>query len=243
MKISIDAHLIGLWSISLLFLPPRVHAQQVVEGTTLGVTRVSDLIEVRGTPVHAGNNVDGCHYVSFGGERPIYTYYFSPEDSIVEWARVFVVSGYTPTRVREAFGRPDSTTFGADLSKHELFSARHVSVEYAPSGDVNYIEYHPDSDQSIGDRRAQRATAVIDSVMAETLVQDHPGLSQVMGIDSVRMYRYASIAVVVRNFTPAVRRKPLPQTTVTAATRYQSLCARIDCDAILKAHRAYDSQP
>jgi len=91
--------------------------------------------------VDTGRNVDGWLYIRVGQERPQSTYYVSAEDSVVEWAGVFVVDGYTASRVHEAFGRPDTTIFGEDLAKEEVFKYGAISASYKPNGDVAYIEY------------------------------------------------------------------------------------------------------
>ena len=179
--------------------------------------------------------MDGWLYVTFGEERPQYTYYFSPEDSIIEWARVFVIDGYTAKRVREALGRPDTTVFGDDLSKQETFKSGQISVEYKPGGDVSYIEYHSDPFNSIGFRRAKRASAKRDSSIAEAIMLEHPAITEEQALDSVRAYKDAQ---------SKVRTQKPPSTRLRArAARLDSLCARVDCDAIVRANRAFETKP
>jgi len=104
------------------------HGQQDVQGVTLGKTKLSELRTMRNDEASSGKNVDGWLYITFRETPPVYTYYYSEEDSIIEWARVFVVDGYTVTRVREAFGKPDTTTFGEDLSKRQTFRSGDIVV-------------------------------------------------------------------------------------------------------------------
>jgi hypothetical protein len=153
----------------------------------------------------------------------------------VEWARVFVIDGYTAKRVHEAFGRPDTTTFGEDLSKQEVFKSGAITVSYKPDGNVDYIEYHSDLINSIGLRRAKRAAGKRDSVIAEAIMQDHPTLTEEQALDSVRAYRDARSKV-------RTQKPPSPRLLARVA-RLDSLCAQVDCDAILSAHRAFDTNP
>jgi hypothetical protein len=207
------------------------------------MTHARELETIRGATGDTGRNVDGWRYAQFGDARPIYTYYFSPDDSIVEWARVFVIAGYTPARVHEAFGQPVTTTYGDDLSKHESFKAGDVQVSYHPDGTANYIEYHPGSSYSIGQRRATRAQGVVDSVITEAVLQDHPGISEAVAADSVRLLRLATLRRALNRIAPAATRKPLPPLFVSRAARYDELCERVGCEAIRQANRAYDPAP
>ncbi len=227
------AGLCGAAALSLL--PSLVGGQNQVQGATLGVTTLTELRSTRGEPADTGKNVDGWLYVTFGQVPPQYTYYFSPEDSIIEWARVFVIDGYSAKRVHEAFGRPDTTVFGVDLSKNESFKSGKIIVSYKPNGDVDYIEYHPDTFHSIGVRRARIAWAKRDSVLAEAIMQEHPALMEDQALDSLRDYRDARSKV-------RAQKPPSPRLQARAA-RLDSLCAKVDCDRILTASRAFDTKP
>lgn len=216
-------------------------AQQNVQGVVLGVTSMSTIISARGAPSDSGKSNDGWLYVAFGADLPRYFYYFSPDDSIVEWARVFVIDGYTASRVHEAFGRPDTVEYGEDLSKKEEFSRRNVVVEYRANGDVSYIEYHTDFGHSIGSRRASRAYATIDTLMSQSLRLDNPALNTGVAMDSVRIFRKA---FELRIFHPYSGSKtPLSRLTLIRAARYDSLCVVVTCDLVARNMRAGDHKP
>jgi hypothetical protein len=224
----------GLLGLVLAVLPSWVRGQRDVQGAALGVTTVRQLIGTRGEPADTGKNVGGWLYVGFG-ERPRYYYYFSPEDSVVEWARVFVIDGYPASRVHEAFGHPDTTVFGDDLSKQETFKSGAIVASYKPNGDVGYIEYHPDLYYSIGFRRARRTWAKRDSVMADAIVQEHPALAEDEALDSVKAYSAAWVKVGAK--------KPSSAWLAAQVARFDSLCAKVDCAAIMRANRAFDTKP
>lgn len=228
----------GLLGLAVAILPTRALGQRNVQGATLGVTTVRELITTRGEPVDTGKNVDGWLYVGFG-QGPRYTYYFSPEDSVVEWARVFVTDGYTAQRVHEAFGRPDTTAFGEDLSKQEIFKSGAIVAWYKPNGDVGYIEYH--AANSIGFRRASRAVARQDTLMAVMIAMDHPGLSQSQALDTVKALRAAHVKSLFQKRGKSATFRAAIQ--AAQAARFDSLCAQVDCAEILRSRRAYDPTP
>jgi hypothetical protein len=220
-------------TIALFTLPSPASSQNKVQGATLGVTTIEELRSTRGEPAESGRTNDGWWFISFGQVRPQYTYYYSGDDSVVEWARVFVIDGYSARRVHEAFGRADTTEFGDDLSKQELFKHGQVIVSYKPNGDVNYIEYHPDLANSIGVRRANRAVEKCDSVIAEAIVKEHPAVAEDQALDSVKAYRDARSKI----------RNQKSGRLLARAARLDSLSAQVDCAAILSASRAFDAKP
>lgn len=212
---------------------------QNVNGVSLGQTTVSALLENRSDTTATGKNVNGWLYLSFG-TGPTYTYYFSPEDSIIDWARVFVTEGYTAARVHEAFGKPDTTAFAPDLSKQESFRNGKVFVSYKPDGTVAYVEYH--ATLTIGLRRQANANAAIDTLMASVLKRAHPELTDSLANDSVLFLTAAKL--LVDSWDNGLYRKTPPKfPTRRAALRYQNLCALISCDSVLTAHRAGDDTP
>lgn len=137
---------------------------QDVAGARLGVTNVAEITNLRGKPDREGNNNDGWLFVTYG-RMPATTFYFSPSDSIVEWIRVHPERGRTSARVREAFGKPDTTQFGDDLSKVEVFKDGTIFVTYGDSGYVQTIEYQPNPQNRIATRRTIVAQGRIDSVL------------------------------------------------------------------------------
>lgn len=215
--------------------------QRSVQGFTLGVTSLSDLIGKRGEPQDSGRTNDGWRYIVYG-RSPRYAYYYSSDDFILEWARVFPVSGYTAARVHEAFGRPDTTLYGDDLSKREHFDSAGVIVEFGPDGNVSYIEYQPSHGFSIASRRHRRATLVLDSILADTLGRVL-GVSRVVALDSLNILKRAREARIVWRARPPAQRGPLARPVAEHAARYDSLCAVMNCQGILRANRAFDSDP
>ncbi len=231
----------ALVGVALAILPAQVRGQRDVQGATLGVTTVRQLIETRGMPADTGRNVSGWLFVAFGQE-PRYIYYFSPEDSVVEWARVFVIDGYTASRVHEAFGRPDTLMFGEDLSKQESFKRGAILASYKPNGDVGYIEYHPDVRNSIGFRRARRADARQDTLMANAIALNSGELGQAQALDTVKVLRAAHIKLLFqksRNKPATVRAR----IEAAQSARWDSLCVQVACDGIRRSGRVYDTDP
>lgn len=225
--------------LALVVVTQRRALGQDVNGVSLGQTTVSTLLQNRSDTTATGKNVNGWQYLSFG-TGPTYTYYFSPEDSIIDWARVFVTEGYTAGRVHEAFGKPDTTEYAPDLSKHESFKKGQVFVSYKPDGTVAYVEYH--ATISIGLRRQARANRAIDSLMAAVLIRAHPELTDSLANDSVLFFTAG--ALVVESWNNGLYRKTAPKPAMLhAASRYQNLCALIGCDSILTANRAGDGTP
>src|SRR5579859_3988072 len=212
--------LASILNILAMILPHVAFGQEDVQGVKLGVTTVRQLQTIRNDPAESGKTVDGWEYISFGNNLPKYTYYFSPDDSIVEWARVFVKEGYTVTRVREALGRPDTTTFGEDLSKQQTFKSGGIIVAYKPNGEVSYIEYHPRFPYGIVSRRFQVAVKIRDSVIAAALLQQHPDITIDQAMDSVNQM---ILARGVRS--RAKDRKAVSRRILLKAARLDSLCA------------------
>jgi hypothetical protein len=221
-------------------LPLRLCSQQEVRGVKLGVTNARELRTMRQDETTSGKTPDGWSYIAFGLDVPRYTYYFSQEDSIVEWARVFVTNGYTAARVREAFGRPDTTSFGEDLSKRETFTAKGVVVSYRSDNQVSFIEYHPHLLDRLPFRRYRRATKVRDSVLADVMSELHPEMTWPQVLDSVRIIVTAKART---DLQPGTSASALAAKTKRQAARFDSLCAQIDCEQIMAAHRAFDSKP
>jgi hypothetical protein len=199
------------------------------------------LLASRGTPIDDSSKThDGWSLVQYGEQRPLYFYYFSTDDSIVEWARVFVIDGYTAARVHQAFGKPDTVEFGDDLSKREEFKTGLVTVAYRPSGDVDFVEYHTDLLHNLGVRRAARADAAVDSALAAVIA---PGSSTP---DSASLSRARKIREA-RSLLEVTRTAPhaptLSRTVLRLAAQYDSLCALAGCDLIYSSHRAWDRTP
>jgi hypothetical protein len=66
----------GLLGLALAIPPSQARGQRV-QGASLGVTTVRQLIETRGEPADTGRNVGGWLFVGFGQGQPRYIYYFS----------------------------------------------------------------------------------------------------------------------------------------------------------------------
>jgi hypothetical protein len=233
------AFLVGLAAVGL-----RVVRAQDVNGVSLGVTTAAAVLTTRNDRPQTGKNVDGWLYYSFGTVSPRYTYYFSAQDSVIEWARVSVTDGYTAERVHEAFGSPDTTAYGADLSKQESFKHGSIFVEYKPDGSVNYVEYHATYPISL--RRTDRANRVIDSVLTAVLVREHHGLTDSAAADSVRGMSLAKALIDNWGHTPLASQAPAlapPPLARALAERYEDLCIRINCVSTLTMYRAGDGTP
>jgi hypothetical protein len=232
-----------LFCLALLLWSPQLANAQSVAAVDLGETPLRALLARRGNPSDTGTQNNGWRYVSYAPRGRGETFYFSPSDSIIEWVRIFPEPGRSSERVHEAFGPPDTTKFGDDLSKMEFFKHGTIMVRYTESNTVAMIDYYSEPWQRIGLRRAARAETRIDSTLA-TLILGMPCRTRncpafVKAGDSARVLRSASARV--RGLVAAG--KPVPADLYTVSNVYDSLCALADCPQIYRDARAFDDNP
>jgi hypothetical protein len=235
----------GLALVACLLVAAGRASPQTVEGTRLGLTRIGEVIELRGDPQSSGRNASGWSFLSFGRTRPITTFYFAEEDSIVEWVRVYPEPGRTVARVREVFGRPDTVKFGDDLLKIEAYKGRLVWVVYGDDNTVDMIEYHPLSWNTLGARRGLRADSAINVMLLEALTRSACPRARCLTVtqaaDSVTRWRWAERSLSGGASATGPRRVPIA--TRRAAARLDSLCTVYQCREIRRRFRAYENFP
>ena len=229
----------------LLLCATDVHAQdrrREVNGVFLGETPVGTVVRLRGERKE-GVNDGGWNFVAYERSNATTVYYFSVEDSIIEWARVFPARGTTLARVHSVLGKPDTIEFDEALSRVELYFDQDATVIYDGDSTVHFIDYSVPVDKAIGMRRKRRAEAHLDSLVALRLMGMPCVKKPCAAWDSAKnragRLRWARDERAVYQYTT----DPFPDSLQRAATKYDTLCAVVACDEVWRRFRVWDNSP
>jgi hypothetical protein len=134
---------------------------QSVKGARLGLSTVAEIRRNRGEPDQVGQTEDGRQkFISYPGV----IFYFSPDDSIVDFARVFPSDRLTRRGVVARLGRPRRSSLTEELRRSDFYGDSLVVV-YNAADSVLYLEYF-----TVRDRSHRRILSALDSLVRNRAV-------------------------------------------------------------------------
>jgi hypothetical protein len=146
---------------SVMAVPLTRAAAQSIRGVELGKTTMGEVQRNHTMePDETGLTEDGRDtYLKYGNVG----YYFSVEDSVADFVRIYPTGKMARADVHRRLGRPRRSSIGADLSATDFFGDTLVVV-YTAANAVSFLEY--EARENLRRRRLHAKSAAYDTARA-----------------------------------------------------------------------------